>query len=386
MRRMTISTGATSRLHHFDALRSALMLLILPYHAARVHVPGGDNFIASTEVSLALDGLTEFLRSFHMPAFFVLAGYFSWKGLTRKGPGNWGRGRLIRLGVPLIFSTLVLAPIMTSAVATFTVRAGEAPSFAAAIAGEMGRSRGWVYHLWFLHSLLMMSAVLLLAATPAATRLSAPAERLAQRIGRTGAIAGGLLLALPCLATAIGLSVLSGRLGIALQPFGSVFNIAKMLLFLPFFLTGAAMARFQSVADWFERQSAAALPVAIAASLLYALLTIRLVELPSGELRSLVRMAATAVASIFWVKTLVPLFAKHLGDEKPGVRYLSDASYGVFLLHLPILLWLAVLLQPVALGAWVEFTLLTVLGFSLSFLAWEAVRRWPRLRFLLTGD
>lgn len=86
-----------TRWHFLDTLRASLMLLGIPFHAA-------DPF---REDSLFLDLVFGFTHLWRMETFFVLAGFFAMVMIARQGPRVWWRGRLRRLGIPLMTFVLL---------------------------------------------------------------------------------------------------------------------------------------------------------------------------------------------------------------------------------------------------------------------------------------
>ena len=48
---------------------------------------------------------------FWLGPLFLVAGWFSVRSLARRGPGGFARGRLLRLGVPLLVFVLLLQPL-----------------------------------------------------------------------------------------------------------------------------------------------------------------------------------------------------------------------------------------------------------------------------------
>jgi peptidoglycan/LPS O-acetylase OafA/YrhL len=77
------------------------------------------------------------------------------------------------------------------------------------------------------------------------------------------------------------------------------------------------------------------------------------------------------------------LFRRRVNFDGPGARWLSQHSFGVYVLHAPVLVALTPLLRPLPGGPFVKVPLLTVLGLVASYgLAWLA-RLVPGLRRIL---
>ncbi len=386
-------TARTARLFYFDAVRALLMLLGLPYHIARIYAEGGDTFVASDQQSLALDWFSEFLHSFRMEAFFVIAGFFSYLILVRGETRHWLWSRVIRIGIPLLFCSLLLGPIATGATVMADVRLGNLP--AADAAGEWldrlaGSPGSWVYHLWFLHSLILLS--LALAGLRAVLGRGRPlafatdwADSCTRWLGTMPALVGGLVLAGFCLIFWLGVLVLEGPLGINLSPFGSFFRIGKTAQFLPFFLIGAMLARSSGFLAWMIKADRISLAMAILFSALFASIASGIIDIENLRTARLLLAIGACTAGVFWLKALLSLAARHLPGQNALVQYFSEASYSIYLVHLPIALWLGALLIGVMLPPVVEFAAILVVTLVLSVGCHNIIRRSSWLGLLMNG-
>ena len=91
-----------------DRARTFLTLVVLLHHAVIPYTYFGHTdpkfFIGFDMIVLATD-------SFFMAMFFFLSGLFVWSGLTRKGPLDQLRDRLVRLGLPFVICAFTVIPI-----------------------------------------------------------------------------------------------------------------------------------------------------------------------------------------------------------------------------------------------------------------------------------
>ena len=77
------------RLHHWDFSRALYLMLGIPFHAAVVYSLSIDWSISSPDKSQALTWLADFIHTFRMPGFFILAGLFSMMLLERRDAWPW---------------------------------------------------------------------------------------------------------------------------------------------------------------------------------------------------------------------------------------------------------------------------------------------------------
>src|SRR6266436_10114235 len=97
-----------------DRARTFLTLVVLLHHTVIPYTYYGHTdpkeFFGFDMIVLATD-------SFFMAMFFFLSGLFVWTGLARKGPLNYLRDRLLRLGLPFVICAFTLIPIAYYAIA-----------------------------------------------------------------------------------------------------------------------------------------------------------------------------------------------------------------------------------------------------------------------------
>jgi peptidoglycan/LPS O-acetylase OafA/YrhL len=122
---MAAHTQNTSATHNpaFDALRGILTLLVVLHHTALTYGAIGDWFYRElpTDRSAASTLLVFFCtvnQAFFMGLFFLLAGYYTPASIEQKGARRYLLGRLVRLGLPLLFFGWVMGPVTIALVQT----------------------------------------------------------------------------------------------------------------------------------------------------------------------------------------------------------------------------------------------------------------------------
>lgn len=377
------------RLYYLDAVRAFLMLLGVPYHVARIYSVGQDNFINSTDTSSLLSLFADFSHSFRMEAFFVIAGFFACLILVRGKTDVWLKSRMVRVIVPLLFCTLLVGPLTTAAVVMADVVFGrvEAGLFWTALAGRMQLPGSWVYHLWFLHILIMLSLFLALLRIVSSNKFVAPirdrVDMLAIRLTNISPVIGGFVLAGFALCFWLAVFVLQGPLNISLSPFGPFFRLSRFLQFMPFFLIGVLLARHPHMLQWMVTPGRSTFWIAAAAASLYA--TASLIPFESRALLHLYLAATTCLSGVFWTKWLFSFAFRHISTYNRVVQYFANASYSIYIFHLPIALWLGVYALKLSWRPEVEFLLILASTLLLSMLLHELVRRSPLLSLLING-
>ncbi|HVD58650.1 MAG TPA: acyltransferase family protein, partial [Thermoleophilaceae bacterium] len=105
------------RLAYLDNLRVILVVGVIAVHTAIVYGVDGSFYLEGYEEmgSGGVAVITVFVAVgflFGLGAFFLIAGRLSGPSLDHKGPRPFVRDRLIRLGIPVVFYVLVIAPPM----------------------------------------------------------------------------------------------------------------------------------------------------------------------------------------------------------------------------------------------------------------------------------
>jgi glucan biosynthesis protein C len=351
---------SSGRIYFLDSARAILMLLGIPYHTALIYAQKNEwEFARSDDSSGFLAHLAETIHIFRMPLFFVVAGYFAFMMLSRKGPRAWFGGRTVKLGVPLVAAVFLLNPLSLWAQddsMSLMTRVGD----------------HWLAHLWFLTTLLMQCGVLaLLAMTPLRRRFEVMVESFADR-----PVLG--IVALVVLTS--GLSGLGSMLGKHV-PDTLVLKITVLsaIGYLPYLLMGVAM-----------RMSPRMLGFMSTSSLLNVVVTMLavafLLQVPWGGFSiNVVRMFVSTVACIGVARALFAMCRLLLNVPSQAVRKVADASFTVYLVHFPLLNVFYRWVEPAGIPAVSEFLLLVGLVTAASFAIHAVIERSGLLMFLFNG-
>lgn len=152
-----------SRVYYIDNLRVLLTSLVVVHHLACTYGEVGDWYYKDPHTSdlttLVLLPFVATNQAFFMGFFFLIAGYFTAGSLARKGTKRFLGDRFLRLGVPLLFYTLVLNPVI-GAILSVYVRGFEG-SYTDFFSQHY---TGWldVGPMWFVMNLLILTSVFVL--------------------------------------------------------------------------------------------------------------------------------------------------------------------------------------------------------------------------------
>lgn len=351
------------------------MLLGIPYHVALAYRVGEVWIVNTHEGVPGFAAIAEFIHLFRMPAFFIIAGYFTALLLARRAPGAWLGGRIRRLALPLAVALVTLNPLLNLACELSNFPLREAVRSWAHNSAESGGY--WVRHLWFLIVLLYYSAIaaglVALFARLAKARLPDGQDRQVARFFVPLWFALAVLLGL-WEAVSIELFYMGG---LATNGPQQIFRLDETLEYLPWFLLGCFLARAPVMRARFFRFS----PAILMAGILFAGLSMIFkpdLWPPYGRFLS-------TLATMCLTQPVLVLVRGFAARPSALVQRLVDASFVIYLFHLPILAWLVVQFLPVAMPVVVKALAVLVLTVALSWGAWEIVARVPLLRLLYDG-
>ena len=176
---------ASERLHALDALRGSALLLGIVFHACMSFVPTRVPIfpVEDSHRGDAIAVLFFTTHVFRMTTFFLIAGFFAHMSFHRQGAAAFVRDRLKRIAIPLLvgwpilFASIVAVTIWAAAAGVGAASNGHPPAFPTFPSFPLT-------HLWFLYVLLEFYAAVLILRGVVAT------------LDRTGRLRAGLDLAI----------------------------------------------------------------------------------------------------------------------------------------------------------------------------------------------
>jgi glucan biosynthesis protein C len=381
-----VSPASPSRLPWIDHLRTAAIVLVVNMHACVTYSHVGDWYMmAEPEPTLAAKVpfiiWQMMLQSFFMGLLFFLSAYFAAGSLARRGPGGFARERLVRLGLPALLYMLAIHPFILLALNPWNHDFGPPAAFYARHV-RSGEFLGESGPLWFAVALLLFCLAL------AAWTSVLGSSRSTSTTGGTppsGKFLGGFALALA-------LSSFAVRL---VQPIGT--NILNMQLcffvqYVAWFLAGLHSARhgwLAPLAASSQARTAGWLALIGGPLVMLMLMLVGARNAPPEIFFGGPRWQAFAMA--LWEQLTglglavgaLALFARRFNFESRWLRWLSDRSFGVYVLHAPVLVALAMLFRALPYHLYGLVVLLTLAGLLVSYVLADLARRVPGLRSIL---
>ncbi len=367
------------RIHAMDNLRALAMLAGVVFHAALAYSPLMRPIWPAADAggSPVVDALAWFLHLFRMPLFFVVAGYFAALLVARRGIAGLFRNRCARVLLPLVvFTPPILASLgwLTEHAALTSAHPSPMLGWLRAWMDEHGHlpaSPGWA-HLWFLFYLMLFTVLVWVASAFDLARIG---DRLARLPVAVLVVACPLLLAAPL--------ALVGTPWPAPEFF--VPSLWALVFFGLYFAFGYRLFDRGELLDRLRPCTQFLLAAALAA---YAMLFVLMDGFTLRE-TPMARHATAAVLEAgagFWMTLVCLLAAKRWLDTRNAtLRWLADASYWVYLVHLPMLLAIQYRLLDVPMHWTARFVSSVVVTFMLSMASYQLLVRHTVLGTMLNG-
>lgn len=360
------------RHHALDNLRVFVIFLVVLLHAALSYMAYAPEwwYVLDPQRSLFFTGLVLVVDVPIMLIMFFLAGYFTPASLVKRGPRAFLRDKLVRIGIPWVFGSLVLAP--PTAYMIFYSRKVPMSLWTFWRTEFWGRSfQQSVY--WYLGVLLLFFA--LTALVYHGSRGSALWTPSIQRTN--GALLAGFFAAvsLP--------SLLLGQfhsLDLWTHIYVLVFQPARVPLYIGYFMLGLLAHR----RGWFTEGGYTPsirlwLPLCLLSGLVY--LGWRLTPIAPTVLAKTVTVLLFNAFCFTSLLASLAVFRAWCAGTSPFWRGQARNSYGVYYLHPLILYPLALAFVPLPISIFLKAPAITLLAYLASWaISAGLLTRLPGLR------
>ena len=386
--------SGTDRLHALDAVRAFALLLGVVFHAGFSFIPGMIPGIWAIVDSSPSTGISVFLFTSHifrMTLFFVVAGFFARMMFHRKGARGFWLDRSKRLLVPLVAGWLIVAPTlfaiwMWGLTKTFSGNLPAAPAdMPAPPPGAFPLT-----HLWFLYYLLILYVIVVLAravvtALDRRGALRRAADSFVRGIVHMGAAAA--VLPIPLIASLYVRPDWVMWFGIPTPDQSVIPQVAPLAGYGTAVAFGWLVHRQIDLLAIWERQWKIHLIGAVTATavcLWIAGLTPAFVPQGPG-FEKLAFAVAYGVGIWCWNFAVIGLAMRFMSRGNARIRYVADASYWIYLAHLPVVASVQVMVGHLPWPWSVKFPLILAVSLVLLFASYRLFVRSTFIGQTLNG-
>ena len=386
--------STNDRLHALDAVRALALLLGVVFHAGFSFLPGlipGLWAMTDNSPSTTIGVLLYSSHIFRMSLFFFVAGFFARMMFQRKGARGFWTNRAKRILVPLVAGWVVLFPLIAVVwIWGVTKTFGGAVPPPPANLPPPPPGAFPLTHLWFLYYLLVLYVLLMLgrAAVHAIDRggsLRAAVDGAVRGSVSTGIAA--LLLPLPLAWSLYARNEWFAWFGIPTPDQSVIPQWASVIGYGTAMVFGWLIHRQVDLLTAWRKQWPVLLAGAVAATAIcLSIVGLHPAFLPmTSGIAKLGYAYCYGVAIWCWTFAIVGAATQFMSQPNPRVRYLSDASYWIYLVHLPVVAACQVVAGRLSWHWSVKFPLILVVSMTFLLLTYRYMVRSTFIGQILNG-
>jgi fucose 4-O-acetylase-like acetyltransferase len=334
----------TGKIVYIDNLKVILTVLVVLHHSFITYgAPGGWYYAEKTTNIAASIPMTLFVatnQSFFMGFFFFISAYFTESSYRKKGAIRFTADRLKRLGIPLIFYSFILSPVLSYLVYRFAM--GHHITYLQ----YLGGFHPWIDFgvLWFVAALLLFSLLYVGIVLIFKSKPSVP-----------GKMPCVLTIVLFALTLALGSYLVRSvfPVGWVLKPVG--FQLGHFVQYIALFTLGIVASRGQwlSLVSYKTGKGFAlmvALMIVVVFPLLYyiKILTNSPIESFNGDghWQSLMYACWEQFTGIFIIMALLGIARQKWNVQSSFMKKMSRVTFAVYIFHPLVLISLSMLFRP----------------------------------------
>ena len=373
------STGGISRLFFIDHLRAALIILVVLHHAALVYGAVGPFYYVEPPFAYPLTYLVLlmfalFNQAWFMGALFLIAGYFTPGSFDRKGSGSFIKSRLLRLGIPLLIWIFVLSPISSIGYWQMPV---ELTGITDPLSWQAYPFLLGLGVAWFIALLLIFNFGYAIWRRLTRSRTATPKSSTPSYLG-----IGIFTLALALITYLVRIVIPIGK---------EVFDfptLGYLPQYLGLFIVGIVAYR----RNWFRTTPGSMgivgfvtvlvatvllFPLALSGSLFSLEVPEVWVFLGGGTLLSGVYALWDSIFVVGMCLAAITFFRRFFDQESSFGSFLAQQSYAVYIIHVPIIVFIGIALKGLELSAGLKFGLMAVIAVPTCFIIAYLIRKIP---------
>lgn len=363
------------RLYYLDNLKIALTFLVIAHHVGQAYGPTGGAWPIQEATRAAILGpFFTVNRSFFMSLFFLISGFFLVASYDHHGPGRFLKGRLLRLGVPLLAFFFLIIPLQQHLchlykgdLGPLSFRQYYTTHYFAPANAEANFA-----HLWYVEHLLVFALCYHVLRRTAWKRRK-ESQVSTNPPGHAAIIVFALALAFTSAVVRKWYPIdrWVGFLGFIQVAFADVPRD------LSCFILGAIAYRRQWLPEFSKRTGAIWLSVGLMLAVLWYVFSL-------GHLWSTLHIRREVRDCIYpvWESFLccgiclglLVLFREKLNFQGRWGKFLADNQYAAYLFHVPVVVLVQVGVANAARSPFAKFAFVTAVSVPLTFLLSAAVR------------
>ena len=349
------------RIFFLDNLKSATIILVVLFHASLAYKMNAPEwwYVLDPKRVFAADVFHVWADVFIMAIMFFISGYFGLQSLTKQAQSTFWKKKWMRIGLPWIFGTFVLAPhVSYIMVASRGIEMPYVDFYLNLFLGVAYQQSQY----WYLGALMALYLLLVIF-----SKLYPDLLKLSEKAKPSKILLYGL-----CIGGAVGIWLVN-----QVYPDDAWVNYAYILQLqptrVPMYIIYFALGVYAYDKQWFMKdgytpQVQTWLPIFAITSVLYVWTKIYL----SGVIDAQLFMVLNAFMHSFFclcsIFTLLAVFGSLFNDSNRFWAALSVTSYPIYYIHQNIVQELNWLVRPMETNAFVKYAIVCFISLGLCYL------------------
>jgi len=376
-----------TRLFFIDHWRAFLAILVVLHHVSLVYGASLQGYyyveppFTSPKAFVQLLVFALVNQGWFMGAFFLITGYFTPGSFERKGMGSFLKDKLIRLGIPILVFYYVLSPI--SFIGYYLM-----PAEMTGITSKLTWATFWKAYpdfiglgpLWFVAMLLIFNI-----GYGAWQLLTGSRKSTSKHEASTPSYLGIGIFIL----TLAGISYL-WRI---IVPLGQSVWHFPTLAYLPQYISFFVIGTFASHKDWFRTLPGSMGTIGFVTALVAGVLLFPLAfsgqmfslelsgaldnSMGNGHWQSAVYAIWDSIFAVGVCLGMITFFRRFSNRQSWFGQFLSQQSYAVYVIHIPIVVFLVYVIRGITVGNLLKFGLASMVIVPVCFVIAAAIRKIP---------
>jgi glucan biosynthesis protein C len=328
--------------------------------------------------NITFDLIVAFVHAFRMPVFFIAAGYFGSLLFYKKGSKSMILNRINRILLPFLAAVLLIFPMVYFVfVYTFTAFKGEAnPLFEAYMSIVSLKFIPFqTAHLWFLYYLIFFSF--------ASWVLASILNKQNDFIDSFNKHAKNVLSnsSVRLIAITLIMFLCHYWMGTNYILTKDTFEVVPSIFvtYFVFYALGWLVCKFDILDQLIEYPW-----LQLVSANLFFLITI-LTPWPAADWVLLVQQILASIYTALYIFGFIAFFLKYFDHYSRNISYLMEASYWVYIIHLPIVAFIPGLLIDFPASAFVKFAIVFFSTTIICFVSYHYLVRSTWLGKFING-
>lgn len=371
----------TERLHSLDSLRAIMMLLGLVLHSAitygNINYGGAWGIKDPNTTHLSNDIIVVFIHAFRMQTFFLVAGFFGALLFYERGTLKMIKNRTTRIVFPfLLFLFLLWPTIIFTFGYTQAIFAGSKNAFPETLSSFSSLEvliPQMTFHLWFLYYLALITfasvgLALVFRKLPKVTSAIAKTfnwtiQKTVLRIVLFAGISAMIYFFMGTHEVATSSSIIP--------------DLNTFIYYFVFYIIGWVLFKSKHLLNTFLKHDWLNVAIGILLFLVYFFLNNSLTDESKIILKSL----------FVWclIFGITGLFIRYGSGHSAAMRYISDASYWVYLIHLSFTAFIPSLIVDWPIPSTLKFLLVLISTGVITFVSYHYLVRGTFIGTFLNG-